>query len=343
MSDDHLFLRACRMEDVERTPVWLMRQAGRYMAEYQAIRSRCSFLEMCKNPKMAAEVTLQPLKKLGVDAAILFSDILIPVEAMGMDLEFKDSVGPVLHNPVRAREDVDGLDIPDPYETVPFVMDTIKLLRKKLEGDFPLIGFSGAAFTLASYMIEGGGSKEYLHTKTLMYNQPKVFGALMEKITETISLYLNAQAEAGAQALQLFDSWVGCLSPTDYEKFVLPHTKKVIDSVPKDVPFIHFATGSSTLLELMKKAGGDVIGVDWRINLDEAWRRIGYDVGIQGNLDPLVLFAPPEEIERRVKDVLSRAENRPGHIFNLGHGINKNTQVEHVKAMVKAVKKHSRR
>jgi uroporphyrinogen decarboxylase len=343
MSEDYLFLKACRREKVERTPVWLMRQAGRYMAEYQNIRKNYTFLEMCKNPEVAAEITLQPIERLGVDAAILFSDILIPVEAMGMNLEFKEGVGPLLHNPVRTHKDVEALDVPTPDQKMPFVLDTIKLLRKKLDGKVPLIGFSGAPFTTASYMVEGGGSRNYLHAKTMMYNHPELFDALMEKISRALSLYLNAQIKAGAQAVQLFDSWAGALSPTDYENFVLPHTKKVIDSVSKKVPFIHFATGNSALLELMRKAGGSVIGVDWRVNLDDAWKRVGHDVSIQGNLDPMCLFAPPEEIEKRVKEVLSRAENRPGHIFNLGHGIHKETPVENVQAMVEAVKKYSRR
>lgn len=343
MSEDYLFIKACRREEVERTPIWLMRQAGRYMAEYQDVRNKHSFLEMCKNPELAAEITMQPLERLGVDAAILFSDILIPVEAMGMRLEFKEGTGPIIHNPVRTGKEISALNVPEPEEKLPFVMDTIRLLRKRLDGKLPLIGFSGAPFTTASYMVEGGGSRNYLHTKSMMYNHPELFNGLMEKISTTLSLYLNAQIKAGVHAVQLFDSWVGALSPTDYERFVLPHTKRLIDAVSREVPFIHFATGSSTLLELMKKAGGDVIGVDWRINLDDAWKRIGYDVGIQGNLDPMVLFAGPAEIENRARQILNMAENRPGHIFNLGHGIHKETPVENVQTLVSAVKKHGRR
>jgi uroporphyrinogen decarboxylase len=321
-----------------------MRQAGRYMEEYQQIRERYCFLEMCKRPEVAAEVTLQPVDKLGVDAAILFSDLLIPVEAMGVEIEFQENTGPVIQDPIRDAEAVESLGIPDPAEDMPFVGESIRIVRKHLEGKVPLIGFSGAPFTLASYVVEGGGSRNYENIKAMMYNSPKTYRALMDKISDTLILHLNAQIEAGAQALQLFDSWVGCMSPYDYEKYVLPFSKKVIDGIEADgVPLIHFATGASALLELMRKAGGDVIGVDWRINLDEAWERIGYNVGIQGNLDPAALLGPVSEIEERVKDILRRAENRPGHIFNLGHGVLPQTPVDNVIAMVKFVKKWSRR
>lgn len=343
LSDDYLFLRACRKEDVERTPVWLMRQAGRYMEEYQAIRRQHSFLDMCKNPKVAAEVTLQPIDRLNVDAAILFSDILVPIEFMGMELEFQEKVGPVIHNPVRDMDSVEKLTVPDPKESVPFVMEAIRILREKLRGRVPLIGFSGAPFTLASYMVEGRGSRDYRFTKAIMFSQPQVWNALMDKISDTVIGYLNAQIEAGAQAVQVFDSWVGSLNPEDYHKYVMPHTKRVIDNLEGDVPVIHFANQGSTLLEYAREAGGDVLGVDWRINLDDAWKRIGYDRGIQGNIDPMTLFASREVIQERVKDVLDRAENRPGHIFNLGHGIHKDTPVENVVAMVEAVRKFSAR
>ncbi|MFQ5800300.1 MAG: uroporphyrinogen decarboxylase [Candidatus Hydrothermarchaeales archaeon] len=336
-----LFLRTCRLEETERTPVWLMRQAGRYMKEYQEIRGRHSFLEMCKKPEIATQVTLQPVDALGVDAAILFSDILVPVEAMGVEVEFVENKGPVLRNKLERKEDVDSLIIPEPETHIPFVLDTIKLLRKKLE--VPLIGFSGAPFTLASYMIEGGGSKNYIKTKSTMYNNPTLWTRIMEKISKTVIAYLDAQINAGVQAVQLFDSWVGCMGPEDYKKFVQPYTKEVIDSLTGDVPIIHFGTGTATLLEHMRETGGDVIGIDWRINLDDAWERIGYDRGIQGNLDPAALYAPPEEIIRRVKDILAKANARAGHVFNLGHGILPTTPVENVKLMVKAVKKYSLR
>lgn len=336
-----LFLRACHLEETERTPVWLMRQAGRYMKEYQEIRNRHTFLEMCKNPEIAAQVTLQPVDALDVDAAILFSDILVPVEAMGVEVEFVDNKGPVLHNRPERKEDVDSLMVPEPENHMPFVLDAIKLLRKKLE--VPLIGFSGAPFTLASYLIEGGSSRNYVKTKSMIYTNPALWARIMEKISKTVIAYLNAQINAGVQAVQLFDSWVGCMGPEDYKRFVQPHTKKVIDSLKGDVPVIHFGTGTAALLEHMREAGGDLIGVDWRINLDDAWQRIGYDKGIQGNLDPVALYAPPEEIVRRVKDILQRAQGRPGHVFNLGHGILPTTPVENVKLMVEAVKKYSER
>ncbi len=336
-----LFLRTCRLEETERTPVWLMRQAGRYMREYQRIRKEHSFLDMCKDPSIAAEVTMQPVERLGVDAAILFSDILIPVEAMGIRLEFVEGSGPIIHNPVKEMEDVDSLMVPDPWEDVSFVLETIKKLRKDLM--VPLIGFSGAPFTLASYMIEGGGAKNYLKTKTLMYNNPRLWKMLLEKISKTVSLYLGSQIEAGAQAVQLFDSWVGCLGPEDYKKYALPYSKNVFESIQGDAPKIHFGTGTGSLLELMKEAGGDIIGADWRINLDDAWKRIGFDRGIQGNLDPVALYASGDEILRRVRSILKRADNRPGHIFNLGHGVLPTTPVENVKLMVDSVKRYSKR
>jgi uroporphyrinogen decarboxylase len=313
------------------------------MDEYQQIRDKHSFLDMCKNPDIVAEVTVQPVVKLGVDAAILFSDILIPVEAMGLKVEFKENAGPIIHNPIRSMEAVDNLTIPDPQETMPFVAKGIKKTMELLKDRAPLIGFSGAPFTLASYIIEGGGSKNYENTKAMMYNEPDIFRRLMDKISDTLILYLSAQVEAGVQALQIFDSWVGCLSPNDYEKYVLPFSRKVIESIKSEVPVIHFATCASTLLELMRKAGGDIIGVDWRINLDEAWKRIGYDRGIQGNLDPAVLLARPREIEERAKDILQRAQGRPGHIFNLGHGILPHTPVKNVVSLVRYVKKWSKR
>lgn len=334
-----LFLRACRLEETERTPVWLMRQAGRYMKEYQDLRKKHGFVGMYKKPEVAVEVTLQPVRALGVDAAILFSDILVPVEAMGIDVKFVEGEGPVLRTKSRKRADVDSWRVPDPDTHVPFVFEAIKLLRKRLE--VPLIGFSGAPFTLASYVIEGGGSRDYIKTKSMMYNEPALWKAIMDKLTKTVASYVKAQVDAGVHALQIFDSWAGCLAPADYKRFVQPYTKKVIDSIKGEVPVIHFGTSTASLLELMREAGGDVIGVDWRINLDDAWSRIGYDRGIQGNLDPVALYGPQKEIAKRVKDILERAGGRPGHVFNLGHGILPSTPVENVKHMVKAVKKYS--
>jgi uroporphyrinogen decarboxylase len=309
------------------------------MKQYREIRNKYAFLEMCKTPEIAAQVTMQPIEAFDFDVAILFSDILIPVEAMGVDLEFIEGRGPVLKTRIEDKNDAESLDVPDPETQLPFVLETIKLLRKKLK--VPLIGFSGAPFTLASYIIEGGGSKTYVKTKSMMYNEPVVWRALMKKLSKTVAEYLNAQIEAGAQAVQIFDSWVGCLSPEDYRRFAQPYTKKVVDSIKGDAPIIHFGTGTATLLELMSEAGGDVIGADWRINLDDAWNRIGYDKGIQGNLEPVALYAPPEEIVGRVNDILERAQGRPGHIFNLGHGILPTTPVESVKVLVDAVRKFS--
>lgn len=338
------FLRACRREEVDCTPVWLMRQAGRYMEEYMAIRRRYSFLEMCKIPEVACEVTLQPVEKLGVDAAILFADILLPLEGMGLKLEFAKNEGPVIHNPVRTEKDVENLRIIDPEEDTGYVMAAIALIRRELAGKVPLIGFSGAPFTLASYMIEGGGSRDYKNCKKMMWQAPDLWHRLMEKIAKVVLLYLKAQIKAGAQAVQMFDSWVGALSPEDYREYVLPYSRYVLEGLKEEgVPVIHFANNASSMLELVAEAGGDVIGVDWRIDLDKAWERIGYDRAIQGNLDPMALFAPPKVIREKVKRILERAGNRPGHIFNLGHGIHKETPVENVIALVEAVHELSRR
>ena len=335
------FLKACRREPTECTPVWLMRQAGRYMKEYRALRKKYSFLEMCKNPELAAQVTLQPIEKFKLDAAIIFSDILIPLEPMGVEFEFAKGEGPVFHHPLRQMKEVAKLRIIEPEEETSFLMKAIRIARKELEGKIPLIGFSGAPFTLASYIIEGGHSKNYLITKSLMYQDRPTWDALMGKLTEMLIRYLNAQIRSGVQALQIFDSWVGCLSPRDYEKYVLAYSKKVIEGVGRGIPLIHFATSTSTLLELMKRAGGDVIGVDWRVDIDEAWGRIGYDVAIQGNLDPVVLIAPVDLIEKEVKRILDGVKGRPGHIFNLGHGILPNTPAENVAALVDMVHEYS--
>ncbi|MDD2498757.1 MAG: uroporphyrinogen decarboxylase [Desulfitobacteriaceae bacterium] len=338
------FLRACRREEVEYTPVWLMRQAGRYLEEYMKIRRKYSFIEMCKTPELATEITLQPVRRLGVDAAILFADILLPLEGMGISFEFTKGEGPVIHRPVRAQQDVDAIRILDAEEATPYVLEAIRLTRKELEGKVPLIGFSGAPFTLASYLIEGGSSKDYVNCKKMMWCAPEVWHSLMDKVSQVLVKYLRAQIAAGAQAVQVFDSWVGTLNKEDYRQFVMPYSQKLISSIADmGVPIIHFANNGAALLDLVKKAGGDVIGIDWRINIDEAWEKAGDDVAIQGNLDPAMLFAPPQVIEEKVKDILQRAGGRRGHIFNLGHGINKDTPVDHVLAMVEAVHKYSRR
>lgn len=331
------FLRACHRLPTDVTPVWFMRQAGRYMPEYRVIREKYSLLEICYQPSLAAEVTLQPVRALGVDAAILFADILLPAIPLGVGLEFVKGEGPVLKNPVRTLDHVKRLRPVDPETDLGYVLDAIKILRGELK-DTPLIGFCGAPFTVASYMIEGGPSREFLRTKTMMYSAPEVWQALMEKLSIVLSDYLVAQIRAGAQVVQVFDSWVGALSPQDYETFVLPYSQKVLNAAKaEDVPVIHFGTNTTTLLPLMKRAGGDVIGLDWRIPLDDGWKLLGDDVAIQGNLDPIALFAPVPEIKKRVHDVLNRAHGKPGHIFNLGHGILQNTPVDNVKAVVDMV------
>jgi uroporphyrinogen decarboxylase len=340
---DYPFLMACGRKPANHTPVWLMRQAGRYQKEYRALRKKFSFLEMCKTPELAAQVTLLPIQQLEVDAAIIFADILLPLEPMGIDFEFTKNEGPVFHQPIREMKQIDALRIIEPEEDMPFLMEAIRMVRRELDGKVPLIGFSGAPFTLASYVIEGGHSQNYILTKGMMYQDRAAWHGLMEKLAEVLIRYLNSQIRAGAQAVQVFDSWVGCLSPQDYEEYVLPYSKKVIDGVDKRVPLIHFGTSSSTLLEGMKRAGGDVIGLDWRVDLREAWGRVGHDVAVQGNLDPVILFGPVERIEKEVKRILERAEGRPGHIFNLGHGILPNTPVENVVRLVDAVHEYSSR
>lgn len=336
MSND-TFLKACRREETDHTPIWLMRQAGRYMKEYMAIKEKYSFIEMCKAPEIACEVTMQPIKAFDLDAAIIFADILLPLEGMGIGFSFEKNMGPKIHNPVRSRKDVEAIRIITPEEHVPYLMEGIKLVRKELNGSLPLIGFSGAPFTLASYIIEGGGSKNYVHAKTIMYGDPDSWHLLMGKITENVIVYLKAQIEAGVEAVQLFDSWAGCLGPEEYREFVLPYTKKVIDAVSGPVPFINFSTGTGTYLELIASAGGDVVGLDWKVNLDEGWKRVGHDRAVQGNLDPTILFTTRAEIKKRAKEVLDRAGGRPGHIFNLGHGIIVGTPVDNVKYLIDIV------
>ncbi|HEY4686666.1 MAG TPA: uroporphyrinogen decarboxylase [Candidatus Subteraquimicrobiales bacterium] len=341
MSRADRFLKACRRQPVDSTPVWIMRQAGRYMQEYRNIREKIPFLKMCKTPELAAEVTLLPVKKIKVDAAILFSDILIPLEAMGTPLEFSE--GPKLGK-VRDRSAVDALKIPDPEKDTGFVMEAIRILRRELGGKVPLIGFAGAPFTLATYAIEGGSSQQFLASKKMMFSEPQMVHQLLDKLARTVTLYLNAQIEAGAQALQLFDTWAGILSPRDYDEFALPYAKQIFDGLNRDgIPLIYYINGGSSLLERMKTAGSDVIGVDWRIELGVARKRLGPEVAVQGNLDPFALFLPPEKIEERVQDILEQAGDTPGYIFNLGHGVLPQTPVENVIAMVEAVHKHGKK
>ena len=337
------FLKACRREPVDCTPVWFMRQAGRYMAEYRSLRAKYSMLELCKTPELAAQVTLQPIDRFPLDAAIIFADILLPLEPMGLSLEFAEGEGPVIHNPVRDQADVERLKITDGSE-LEYVAEAIRQAQRGLSGRVPLIGFAGAPFTLASYAIEGGSSRNYLRTKQMMYCEPKTWHQLMDKFARVITGYLRRQIKAGAQAIQLFDSWVGCLSVGDYVEYVLPHVQLIFEGLKREgVPMIHFGTGTSAMLRQMREAGGDVIGVDWRIHLDEAWANVGHDMAVQGNLDPLTLYAPLHEIERRVEDILRRAGGRPGHIFNLGHGILPTTPVAHVAATIDMVHKLSQR
>lgn len=337
------FLKACRREPVDCTPVWFMRQAGRYMIEYRRLREKHSILELCKTPELAAQVTLQPIDRFALDAAIIFADILLPLEPMGLSLEFAEGEGPIIHNPVRDRAAVDRLKVIDDTG-LQYVMDAISLTRKMLAGRVPLIGFAGAPFTLASYAIEGGSSRNYIHTKQMMYREPEIWHRLMDKFARVITGYLRRQIKAGAQAVQLFDSWVGCLSAGDYDEYVMPHVQLIFEGLKHEgVPLIHFGTGTTAILKAMRQAGGDVIGIDWRIPIDEAWAMVGYDRAVQGNLDPVTLFGPMSEIERRVTDILRRAAGRPGHIFNLGHGILPNTPVENVAATIDLVHKLSTR
>ncbi len=336
------FLKACRGEETDYTPVWFMRQAGRYLPQYQAVRGRVSFLELCKSPELCTEVTLQPIEIFGFDAAILFSDILIPMEAMGLTLEFHEGRGPVFPDPVRSRQAVDRLQVPDPEETMPFVMETIRLLRRELS--VPLIGFSGAPFTLATYLIEGGSSKVFLETKKMMFQAPELYRALLDKITACTSTYLQAQARAGAQALQLFDSWAGVLAPRDYRRFALPYVQAIIRDLRAvtDVPIIYFANNGSTLLGHTTTAGADVLGLDWRINIGDAIRQVG-NHAVQGNLDPIALFLPRKELEERIRQLLEDARQARGHIFNLGHGIVPQTPPEQARIAVDAVHRFSGR
>jgi uroporphyrinogen decarboxylase len=320
-----------------------MRQAGRYLPEYRALRARYGFLELCHNPAAAAEVTLQPVERLGVDAAILFADILLLLEPLDRGLEFGKGEGPVIRRPIRSETDVKALVPIDVDEAVPFVFETVRMVTRALGGRVPLIGFAGAPFTVASYLVEGGPSRDYLHTKRLMYESPEAWRRLMEILAGATARYLNGQIAAGADAIQLFDSWIGVLSPDDYRAYVLPHVRSLIAALAPGTPVIHFGTGTAALLRLMREAGGDVIGLDWRIDLDTGWDLVGHDVGVQGNLDPAVLLGPPALIRERVKIVLDRAGGRPGHIFNLGHGVHRDTPVDHVRAMVDLVHELSHR
>lgn len=336
--DNDRFLRACRRQHTDCTPIWLMRQAGRYMPEYRAIREKYGFLEMVKTPELAAEITLQPVNAYAVDAAIIFADILPPLEGMGLNLAFERGEGPVIHNPLRTPADIAALQQPDPREATAFTLEAIRLVKRDLAERIPLIGFSGAPFTLASYAIEGGGSKDYRIAKQLLYHEPDAWHALMRKLTQMVSAYLLAQIDAGVDAVQLFDSWAGSLAPDDYAEYVLPYVQECIAAVaPREVPIIYFGVEMNGLLPLLRQTGADVLGVDWRIRLDDAWAQLGPGVAVQGNLDPVALFAPWPELERRASAIIERAAGRAGHIFNLGHGILTETPVDNVRRLVEFV------
>ena len=340
---DSPFLKACRREPADVTPIWLMRQAGRYMAEYRDVRARVPFLELCKRPDLATEVTVTAADRLGVDAAILFADILLILEPLGFDLEFAKGEGPIIHNPVRSGTDVDRIrPLSDPAP-LDYVIQAVRSIRAALRPHIPLIGFAGAPFTLACYAIEGGSSRHYEQAKVLMHGDPGAWDALMERLVDATAIYLNAQAAAGAQALQVFDSWVGTLSPADYRRFVQPHMARLFARLDPSVPTIHFGTDTGSLLEAQRDAGGSVIGLDWRVELDAAWRRLGDGVAVQGNLDPAILLSSRAEVIAQARRILAEAAGRPGHIFNLGHGILPTTPVDNVLALVDFVHEASNR
>jgi uroporphyrinogen decarboxylase len=337
-----LFLRACKREKTERTPVWMMRQAGRYLPEYRAVRAKSDFLTMCKTPELASEVTVQPVDLIGVDAAIIFSDILVVPEAMGMPLEMIESKGPQFHNPIRTREDVDGLIAPDPEKELRYVMQALEMTKRMLNKRVPLIGFSGSPFTLAAYMIEGSGGKEWKHTKRMMLDQPELMKELLDKLAETIRRYLEAQLAAGADAVQIFDTWGGVLTPDHYKMFSLDFIHKIVAKLHRNgQPVIVFSKGANHSLKEIADIGADVVGLDWTVDINEARNLIGEKVALQGNLDPGILYASPAVIRREVASVLRKFGKGSGHVFNLGHGITPDVPVEHAKAMVQAVKDES--
>jgi len=337
------FVRACKCLPVDATPVWFMRQAGRYMAEYRAVRKQHSLIEICKKPELAAEVTITAAESLGVDAAIIFADLLLPLEVMGLPLRFSSGEGPKIEQPIRVAADIAKLRT-DQASDLGYVSEAVRLVARHFGARLPIIGFCGAPFTLASYMIEGGGSRNYVQTKKMMYNSPEAWDALMGKLVGVTSEYATEQTRAGADALQVFDSWVGCLSVDDYHRYVLPRTTELVENLQKTkVPVIYFGTDSTALLPSMKETGAEVVGIDWRIPLDDGWRSMNFRGAVQGNLDPVVLFASWNEIRPRTEDVLNRAKGRHGHIFNLGHGILPETPVENVKALAKFVHEYSAR
>ena len=336
-------MRACKRLPVERTPVWFMRQAGRYMPEYRLVRKQHSLIAICKNPELAAEVTITAAEILPVDAAIIFADLLLPLEVMGLPFHFSAGEGPVIERPVRTVEDVARLRT-DSASQLGYVAEALARVARHFGSKLPVIGFCGAPFTLASYMIEGGGSRHYVHSKRMMYSQPQAFDQLLQKLVAVTSAYARDQVAAGADVIQIFDSWVGCLGVEDYRRYVLPRTRELIAEVKKaGAPVIYFGTDTATLLGEIKKTGADVIGLDWRIPLDVGWSKLGPTTAVQGNLDPVALFADWKQLEQRAREVLDRARGRPGHIFNLGHGILPETPVENVKALAAYVQEQSAR
>ena len=334
-----LLVRACRLEPVERTPVWFMRQAGRSLPGYREIRKRHTLFEVCRQPELCAEVTLEPVRVHGVDAAVMFADIMLPVVGMGIDVELVENVGPVIEHPIRTKEDVAALRVPDPEEAVPFILEAVRLVRGRLDPEQALVGFSGGPFTVAGYLVEGKPTREFAQTKRCMYGAREVWHALCEKLTETFIAYLRAKVAAGADVIQLFDSWVGALSRDDYLEFVAPYSRRILAAV--DAPTIHFGTGTAHLLETMAETGGDVIGLDWRVRLDEGWERVGYDRGVQGNLDPALLLGPWERAREAAIRILDAAGGRPGHIFNLGHGVLPETDPADLGRLVQLVRERT--
>ena len=334
-----LLVRACRLEPVERTPVWFMRQAGRSLPEYREIRERYDLFEVCRNPELCAEVTLQPVRRHGVDAAVMFADIMLPVVGMGLDVRLVENVGPVIDRPIRSLADVEALRVPDPREAVPFVLDSVRLVRGELGHGQAVVGFCGGPFTVAGYLVEGKPSRDFTLVKTMMYGEPEVWHALAARLADAFAAYVAAQVEAGADVIQVFDSWAGALSPSDYEEFVAPHSARILAAV--GAPTIHFGTGTATLLEAMAAAGGQVIGLDWRIPLDQGWEAVGENHGVQGNLDPAVLLGPWERVETAARDVLARAGGRPGHVFNLGHGVLPGTEPDALTRLTELIQEAS--
>jgi len=340
--DDSLFMRAARRQPVSRTPVWFMRQAGRVLPEYRAVRDSLTLIEITQRPEVCAEVTLQPVRRFGVDAAILFADIMHPLIGAGVALDIVDGVGPVIHQPVRAAADVERLRPLEPAADLPYVLESIRIVKRALANSIPLIGFAGAPYTLAAYLIEGKGTRDFARTKAFMYAEPALWHQLMERLTGMVIAYMRAQAAAGVDALQLFDSWVGSLSPRDYAAYVQPYARRIFDALASlGIPLIHFGVNTATLLAEMATDGASVIGIDWRIGLDDAWRVVGHDKAVQGNLDPCVLLAPEDVIDREVRDVLARAGGRPGHIFNLGHGLLPQTPVDAVSRVIETIHEYA--